>query len=188
MIGYSHEVFDCISDACALIISRQPGHAAYNRQQKQVNELELKLRQVKSDTASQWFGSPNRGQRTTDRLYLLAALIYLNRMGLNYSGDEPYHKQLVEEATQLLTDIQATEVPWPFFIVGCEARNDRERRTVLELASTTTRRGDSSRIPWLLEMIERYWSQDDLDTELVSGYVDKMSTVISASPFLPAFA
>jgi hypothetical protein len=79
-------------------------------------------------------------------------------------------------------------VPWPFFIVGCEARTDLQRRRVLELASVTRRQGDSKRILSILHLIERFWSQDDLDTEQLLSYVDKLSTVISASPFLPAFA
>jgi hypothetical protein len=181
-------VFDSISDACSLINPPQPVHSTSNERQKQVNELELKLRLVKSDIASHDRESPNGGQRTTDQLYLLAALIYLNKMGLNYSGEELYHRRLVEEALQLLTNVQARDVPWPFFIVGCEARTDHQRRRVLELASATRRQGDSTRIPGLLQTIERFWSQDDLDTEQVLSYVDKLSTVISASPFLPAFA
>ena len=123
-----------------------------------------------------------------DYFYALAALIYLNKMGLNYSGDEVHHQRLVDEAFLLLIDIDFGEAAWPFFVVACEATSDLRRKTVLKAALKVESGRQYGNGPRLLRLIQAFWNQHDLSTEQTFNYVDNMSAVIGASPFLPVLA
>lgn len=149
------------------------------------------MRSFKQDTARQDHVLSSERQLKTAamvQIYLLAALIYLNRTAIHYSGGEIQHRRLVEEALSYLTQVQVWEVPWPFFIVGCEAQTDSQRKEVLRLSLAPQAEGRLDNAKWVQRMVEAYWNQDDLDTEHNLNYVDKMSAVISACPFLPVFA
>lgn len=122
------------------------------------------------------------------QLYHTAALIYFNRAALRYTGAELHHKRLVDEALSLLEKVLAYEAPWPLFIIGCEARTDRQRRHVLQLFDAKIDGYWSGNMIQIRRMVEASWNQDDLHEEQSLEYLTKMSAVISSSPFLLQFA
>jgi hypothetical protein len=121
------------------------------------------------------------------RLYQMAALIYLEHIR-HWTSDERQpilQNKAVHDGLTLLACVDIREVPWPSFVIGCEAVTDIQRGRILQLLNTEkfdvggpTPRG----------MIEAFWIQDDLDTARKLSYVEKMSAVICAAPSLPSFA
>ena len=158
--------------------------------QKQANHIELELRSVVYAVGDHDI-KPDYSRckaAKIDHFYALGALIYLNRMALNYSGEELHHQRLVDEAFIHLIDVQISEAPWPFFVVGCEATNDSRRRTLLQAALEAESSGQYGNAPRLLRLIQAFWNQQDLSSGQPLSYVDQMTAVISSSPFLPVFA
>ena len=159
--------------------------------QRHVNEIERRLRFFKENTARHNRGSLSETESkasTIVYLYLLAAFIYFKRTVLHYSGGEPQYRILVEEALTHLTQVQVWEAPWPYFVIGCEAQTDSQRILVLQRSQILHTSGRLENAIWMQRMVEASWTQDDLDTEQSLNYVDKISAVISTSPFLPVFA
>jgi hypothetical protein len=156
--------------------------------QRRINEVERKLHLLKQETAYPDQSHLEQPRYTIiARLYLLATMIYLNRTAMHYSGDELQHRRLVEEALSLLKQVRAWEATWPFFIIGCETQSDSERSTVLQLSLAAHSDGRPGMNSWIKRMVEAFWNQNDLDTKQSLSYVDKLSAVIGACPFLPVF-
>jgi hypothetical protein len=158
--------------------------------QKQARHIELQLRSVIYAVGDHDTRPDNSRCKAAkvEHFFALAALIYLNKMALNYSGEELHHQRLVDEAFVHLNDIQISEAPWPFFVVGCEATNDSRRRTLLEAALEAESSGQYGNALRLLRLIQAFWNQQDLSSGQTLSYVDQMTAIISSSPFLPVFA
>ena len=155
--------------------------------ERQVSQIERRLHSFETKN----LGGPSEGSSkaaTIDQLYQLATLIYLNRSALQYSGEEIHHARLVDEALSKLLRVKVWEVPWPFFIIGCEAQTDSQRRQVLESSATLQAENPSDNATRVQKIVEAFWNQADLGTAQGLSYVDKMSAVITACPFLPIFA
>lgn len=62
---------------------------------------------------------------------------------------------------------------WPYFIAGCHAFQDEDRIVVATKFRTLRERGESlcRIVDPMLEIIERVWKQNDLETEIVGGRV-----------------
>ncbi|KAI9707927.1 MAG: hypothetical protein M1820_004346 [Bogoriella megaspora] len=190
-VGYSRQVFDCILTITAILGPSEVPYLTPLEQRREINEIERRLRCFKQDISRQDQEFPNETPDkaiTIVQLYLLAALLYLNRTAIQYSGDELQHRRLVDEALSHLTQVQVRDAPWPFFIIGSEARTDSQRRKVLQLSSMSQSDKQSDNTVWIQRMVEASWNQDDLDEEQSLSYTNKISAVISASPFLPVFA
>ena len=189
-IGYSKKVFDSINALADLLLPSNVARYTPVEYQKKVNEIEISMRALRQNPVPQNRGLP-RGSKTknaaVDQLYLLSALIYLNKTAMQYSGDEIQHRRLVEEALSYLSEVQTSEAAWPLFIIGCEAQTDYQRSLVLEVPLRLQNDGLLDNAMWIRRLIESYWNQDDLDEEHNLSYVYKLSGVISACPFLPVF-
>ena len=123
-------------------------------------------------------------------LHGLAALIYLNRTALGYTGDEAKHKFIVQKSIQSLNEVGVCEIPWVLFVIGCEASEDVQRLSMCRIFEKTQRgrKRRSDQIDWIRQMVESFWKQVDLDETQKLSYDTIVIAVISSAPFLPAFA
>ena len=155
-------------------------------QQRQLRKLEVMLFSTSSKGLCERESVGHL--HTLVELYRLAALLYLNRAALKYSGHELKHRRLVEEALLLLGDLQVHQASWPLFIIACEAKTDAQRKEVLRLfPETAPRLYVKSSIDGLRHMVQTCWNQDDLHADRGLDYTTKLSAVISSSKFLPPF-
>ena len=175
-----------MSSICGLVLHSDGFRATTFEQQRQLQELEVVLRSPLSNVSCAAESEYNLG--TIVGLYRRAALLYLNRAALRYSGDELHHQRLVEDALSLLGHIQVHQAPWPFFIIACEAHTDIQRRKVLRLFPEATSDKYLKRSTRGLKgMVHASWNQDDLHATEGLDYITKVSAAISSSPFLPPF-
>jgi hypothetical protein len=189
-IGYSRKVFESIDALADLLLPSSSARWTVSEYQKKVTGIESKLRALlehASEHPQRLSNEDNRKGATLYQLYLLSALIYLDRAVMGYVGDEVQHRILVEEALSHLDAVQISEAPWPFFIIGCEAQTDSQRQHVIRYSLSAGYGGVPGNAIWIRRLVELYWNQDDLDEEHSLGYAQEMSGVISSCPFLPVF-
>lgn len=189
-IGFSREVLECVLAITSLVYDSQVLSLDSAVRYRRVTEVERRLRLQYRLT-----GEINIGQesgrdfetRVVNRLYQLAALIYLDRIAHKTSSEHQstFHTTAVSDGLALLACVEVREVPWPLFVIGCEAATDVQRKQVLRLFDAERAADDG---PTPRRLMEAFWIQDDLDTTRKLTYVKKMSGVICALPSLPSFA
>jgi hypothetical protein len=129
-------------------------------------------------------GSP--GMTALMELFQLATLVYLSRVSGNILEPAADTEQRIQRAFVIFSQLSSCERQFPLLILGCEARTDEERCTVLDLISRTEK-GASSRSLFLTKkLIQAIWVQEDLSQGQVN-YTDKLSAILSCCTILPAF-
>ncbi|RAK95682.1 Zn(II)2Cys6 transcription factor [Aspergillus ibericus CBS 121593] len=146
-----------------------------------MNMLAFRIRNIVPDTP------PNASSDTMTgvKLFQSAMLIYLNRT----SGallDPADTDEQITKAFATLSRLPSCERQFPLFILGCEARTDDERCTILDLISRTEKMASSRSFFLVRKMIEAIWVQDDLSNKGID-YAAKLSAVISCCAILPSF-
>lgn len=118
-------------------------------------------------------------------LFQLALLTYLERVSLNVSGDSAQISDYKQRAFTIMESLDSCERGFPLFILGCEAREDEQRMTIMRLLGhSKARHLDVTR-----EMIQGLWAQDDLGFGLQEvGYMDKLKAVMASHHALPTLA
>lgn len=180
MTGCSNEVLECILEITNLVYDLQVLPLDSTFFYRRITGLERRLR-IKHES------DMNAELPTVARIYHMAALIYLERVRLEtfHEVQPTFHTNAVNDGLALLANIDTRKVPWPLFVIGCEAATDLQRQKVLRLLETE-RSGADGPIP--RRLMEAFWIQDDLDTTQKLSYVEKMSGVINTLPSLPSFA
>ncbi len=122
------------------------------------------------------------------RLYQTAAVIYLSRVAECISEEARYMQPLLADAFTLLSQIRTCELQFPLLILGCEARTDEQRITILDLVQRTEMTSYSRDLDCLRRSLRALWVQEDLcaDGHLQANYVDRMTSIISATRFVPS--
>ncbi|KAL7961010.1 fungal-specific transcription factor domain-containing protein [Trichoderma compactum] len=129
-----------------------------------------------------------RNRDKTTELYRIAALIYLNRAALGYSGEEFRHKNLVNRGLDMLCGDLTYIPPWPVFMILCEARDDARRMTALEILNRAGEEPRSFNMRLLRELVEACWNQDDLHDDEAIEYHLKLRLAIQSAPYVPPFS
>lgn len=189
VLGYSRGVFESISAITDLLLPFKMATRGSSEHQRLIRNIETRL--VWSDHPLQHDKDADAdcvGAATINHLYRLAARIYLNRAVLYYDTSDVQHQKLLEEAIWFLPRVQSEGVPWAFFIIGCEAHIDDQRSKILGMYPDKRSLGRSNYPFDASGLIKAFWNLDDLDTCGKLGYVEKLSGVISASPFLPVLS
>ncbi|KAH8705764.1 fungal-specific transcription factor domain-containing protein [Talaromyces proteolyticus] len=126
---------------------------------------------------------------TVVELYKLASLIYLERVSSNFSGQSNMISSHAERAFQLLETIKDGQVPFPLFVLGCEAKTEGRRILILDLIEKAGKISRSRSLAGLHRMVQAAWTQDDLvehDNDL--DYVLKLDAIITSNNIIPTFA
>ena len=141
---------------------------------------------------SQRYGnpSPETNQNAADmiRLYQMAALIYLARVTECVSGEARNLQILLDEAFSTLSRMDSCELQFPLIILSYEARTDEQRMMILDLVHRTEQNTYGRSIDCLRQSLKALWIQEDLvsDEEFVPKYMDRVSTIISLTRFVPS--
>lgn len=123
-------------------------------------------------------------------LYVIAALVYLNRMVWKISEINFGHQRLLREGFLILKRLEFCESAWPLFILACEADDDKRRLEVLQVFSKTLEQKAqrSNHIPTIQALVAAVWNQNDLNLDNGVDYMTTLNAVISTAPFLPLLA
>ncbi|MCJ1314258.1 hypothetical protein MMC25_007938 [Agyrium rufum] len=151
------------------------GHMEYLR------ILEWRIRNVAIEI------KPSSGGEDTvvPELFKFATLVYLNRISDDLLDQASSIKVIITDAFAMFSKLRSCERQYPLFILGCEARTDEQRLTILDLISRTEKQSSSRSLVHVKLLLQAVWAQDDLsDTEL--DYWDKMSSIISCCTIVPS--
>ncbi|KAK5674426.1 hypothetical protein LTS10_012814 [Elasticomyces elasticus] len=189
-IGCSREVLECILAITNLVYDLQVLSLDPVLRYRRINELERRLRlhqRIGRETGTVQADGRDSKELAVIRLYQMAALIYLDRIGHESSSEigTTFNAAAVNEGLELLACVDVREVPWPLFVIGCEAATDVQRKRVLGIMNIEM---VGTGVPTPQRMMEAFWIQDDLDTTRALTYITKMSGVISTLSSLPSFA
>ncbi|KAH8898662.1 hypothetical protein GQ53DRAFT_791009 [Thozetella sp. PMI_491] len=131
------------------------------------------------------------GQSIFLEIYQLAALTYLARASRDFSGQSEKINRLLLRAFKILGSLDTfsyPSYPFPLLIFGCEARNDSQRRLILDLIEGAMQTSSSAGLGAVQEVVQKVWIQDDFATEHGLSYVSKLDTIITSCTTMPNFA
>ena len=124
-------------------------------------------------------------QTVIAELFKLATLVYLNRVSGNILDQADSIQANLNRAFALFSQMDSCERQYPLFILGCEARTDEQRLTVLDLISRTEQKNSSRSLNHVRILVQALWAQDDL-AEKELDYWDKLSAIISSCTIIPS--
>ncbi|KAH8912979.1 hypothetical protein BR93DRAFT_949035 [Coniochaeta sp. PMI_546] len=136
-----------------------------------------------SDTMS----DSSTGWVATIDILKLASLIYLKRASRNFSGTSPQIDAMVDKAHALLDILETFDLAFPLLIIGCEARTDEQRLSVLGHIERAMRTSTLRSLHGLQNILEQIWVQDDLAVDYELDYLEKLDAVISSYQIMPSF-
>jgi hypothetical protein len=93
-------------------------------------------------------------------LYRLATLIYLQRMA--WARPRAAVADILDKAMKLLRRMQVVERPWPLFVIALEARDEGERRLLVDVLGKSAARRPLGNVPKARNAILAAWVQMDL--------------------------
>lgn len=132
-----------------------------------------------SDSSTAWVATMD--------LLKLAALIYLKRASRNFSGTSPQIDAMVEKAHVLLDNLETFNLAFPLLIIGCEARTDEQRMSVLEHIGRAMKTSTLKSLHGLQNTLQQIWVQDDLAVDYELDYLKKLDAIISSYQIMPSF-
>lgn len=123
----------------------------------------------------------------TTQLYQLATLIFLNRNFEDQINKPARTQQHIDKAFNILAKLKSCKQQFPLHIIGCEARTDEQRATVLDLIDSTERLHSSRSLSYTKRIIEACWAQNDLSNGVDTSYSDRLTTILSQCQIVPSF-
>ncbi|KAJ0414191.1 hypothetical protein BJY00DRAFT_295510 [Aspergillus carlsbadensis] len=123
----------------------------------------------------------------TLELFRLSILIYLARMTNTALEPTNTTQSHIKRAFTILRTLKSSPRQLPLFILGCEARSDEERCTILELIARTENSASSRSTFIVRALTKAVWVQDDLAGERELDYRGKMDAIVSVCSLLPTF-
>ncbi|KAI8716335.1 Zn(2)-C6 fungal-type domain-containing protein [Fusarium sp. LHS14.1] len=164
-------------------------HTVSSKQRQRLLKTENSLRKYLSDYSSSKSSSESRPlSNTSTLLHAIAALIFLNRVALDYTGEEVAHEVLVKRGLDILETLSVSYTPWPIFIIACEAHRDSTRLLILDVVAKIEEHTGSRRLTLLRHLIEAAWNYHDLNLGRGSDYKVMLHRIIRTAPYMPFFA
>lgn len=120
----------------------------------------------------------------TIEVFQLAMLVFLNGMAGNILNQVNKTQQHIDKAFSIFSRMSSCYRQFPIFVLGCEARRDDQRATVLDLMARTESSGSSRSFRHVRVLLQAVWAQDDL-IEGGINYRDRLDNVISRCGNLP---
>jgi hypothetical protein len=188
-LGCSREVLSTISEIINVVLDVDTSESL---REEVLNKLERRLKYAQQEIRLETLDdSENLGSvrhaKSIAELYRLSGLIYLQRaVRWDTNTTSGYHR-IITDAFQILENIEICERTLPLFIVGCEAHTDAQRAIVLRVIDSTQTRFAPNNMLRVRGFIERFWAQDDLDTEQQMVYATKLTAILSNDSGIPAF-
>lgn len=152
-------------------------------------ELEYKLHNARRDLLEQLQTVP-KSQKAIE-VFCLAVLVYLLRLTSTHAKDKSTKiNDLVDEAFGHLAKLESLPFPLAILLLGLEARNDRERKVIVELIAGTEGEIPTQALVYVKSITASSWVQEDLRKDCSDGsigYMENMNRLISSFRILPTF-
>jgi hypothetical protein len=123
----------------------------------------------------------------TFELFYLSIFVYFNRMTAYALEPRSTNQTRIQRALTIFATLDSCPRQFPLLIIGCEARTDDDRCTVLELIDRTEKTASSRSVDILSALIKAVWVQDDLAGDRELNYREKMTALISVCSLMPMF-
>lgn len=188
-MGCSLEVMNAISDIIDVGLIDEPDDARIEI----LDKMERRLKFARQELRISLLDDPSsliEYERVKDiaELYRLAGLIYLHRAGRRTPSTSYALQSHVNEAFEIIKRLESCERTFPLFIISCEARTDAQRAIVLKVVAKNRQKPLAANTLRVWGFVGRFWAQDDLDVEQNVEYETKITSALSSTNSLPAFA
>jgi len=100
----------------------------------------------------------------TAELYRLATFLYLHRACSTETPQET-RSTCIQQALQILSDLDVCTSPWPLFAIACETENDEQRITIFRTLDRMDEERHIGNVFVLRHIIESFWKQQDLQAD-----------------------
>lgn len=98
----------------------------------------------------------------TAELYRVATLLYHHRVYANHINRNEERQIYLEQAFDLLSQMQLCTSPWPLFVVASEANSDDQRLLILGMLDRMDEARKIGNVFVLRDIIQSFWKQQDL--------------------------
>ncbi|KAJ5675523.1 hypothetical protein N7462_008420 [Penicillium macrosclerotiorum] len=179
-------ILKLLAEVCDLATKKPPPKSQSKAYDGFKSYLQIIAWRIQSISISDDTIEGSSSMATLVELFQLATLVYLSRTSGNILEPAAETQQRIERAFSIFSQLNSCERQFPLLILGCEARTEVERRTVLDVLSRTEK-GASSRSLFLTRrLIQAIWVQDDLSQGQIN-YTEKLSAILSCCTILPTF-
>lgn len=178
-------VLGLLSEICDTIL--YPWDSQYHSVEYQdyLKRLETRLETLQLSVPR--IGKAPQDLTSVTDLFRLAGLIYLERAAKSFSGQSIKVEQWNNKAFAIIASIGRCRYPLPIFIIGCEARSDLRRQSILDLIEKTQEDPLVRNLNELGNLLRSFWVQDDLDVDGEVEYIRKINMVVSSCTAVPIF-
>ncbi|KAI1812662.1 fungal-specific transcription factor domain-containing protein [Poronia punctata] len=130
----------------------------------------------------------NGGDDTTmtAEVYKLAMLVYLHQASDDVLGHALRTQRYIDEGFARFAKMSSCSRQFPLFILGCEARSDAQRSTILDLISRTEATVYARSLEQIRILMQAVWAQEELANEHIN-YTAKLSYIFSCCRNVPSF-
>jgi hypothetical protein len=190
LAAHSHSTVQLLAEVSDIAIySSEPRYTTADYQ-RHVDDLRLKLEAeviFDSDMIHTNKSDSTFHDQRVLQLVCLAALIYLERVSRNFSGQSTKLDLWTNQGFSILTKLDSCLCPFVLFILGCEANKDEDRIIILNLYSRMENQPYLRSFMESRSLIQTAWNQQDLAHEGTLEYIHKLNLVISSRDLLPSF-
>ncbi|CZR65435.1 uncharacterized protein PAC_15335 [Phialocephala subalpina] len=168
-----------LSELCDAVSAR-PTPANMNDHKSYLKILDWKIRNIPMEAIM----DNSMHALFTIEVFQLAMLVYLNGVSGNMLNQVNKTQQHIDKAFSIFSRMSSCYRQFPIFVLGCEARRDDQRATVLDLMARTESSSSSRSFRHVRVLLQAVWAQDDL-IEGGINYRDRLDNVISRCGNLP---
>ena len=182
--AHAHPIIQLLAEVFETILSSSNPQYHTTEYQKSLTDLTVRLNHV--SWTPQGEGLANEAFENLE-LTRLAALVYLERVSRNFSGQSARLESWKRMAHFIIAKLDTCPCPFALFIFGCEACTDEHRLEILNLFKRIEQRACSTRLLELKGLVESAWIQYDLDIDAELEYIQKLNVVLSSRNIVPSF-
>lgn len=172
ILGCSLELLDLLCQAIDAVY--EPGEPDYQSEShlKLVRSLEIRLKylQQRQSTVVPLDGPETTQGTIVAELFRLATLIYLLRMAKGEPESSKSVTTVVEQAYEVLSQLDYCERPWPLFVIALEARSEEHRMSMLRVLEKSLKRRPLGPMTLVNKMIPDAWTQQDLRNSSIDPF------------------
>lgn len=117
----------------------------------------------------------------------LAAMIYLERVSRNFSGQSHQLKRWTQQALSIISRLDCYAYPFPMFVVGCETCSDEDRIVMLDFYARVEMKSRLPHLRQIKSLLQTAWNQQDLQEDANLEYIAKINLVMSTRDIVPCF-
>ncbi|KAH7380058.1 fungal-specific transcription factor domain-containing protein [Pyrenochaeta sp. MPI-SDFR-AT-0127] len=181
---HAHPVMQLLAEVFETILSSSNPHYHTTEYQQSLNNLTFRLENVSLVSEH---GEEAQCDSASLELTRLAALVYLERVSRNFSGQSAKIGKWIIQAQAILIQLRECPSHFTLFIFGCEAHTDEDRLILLALFTRIEQRPYINSFLGLKGLIQSAWIQHDLEVDGSLEYVHKINLVLSSRNIIPNF-